>query len=212
MFSSESCQIFLQIAAYSRNHDLASVICIDTINKWTGEHHSFATPIEPATNVAWSSAWSPPAPSPVRAVARPDLGHGRRRPARTGQSTSNGSRARGRTRHGPRHRRTRYRELEADGTVITRGRAGTFVADEPPHSEPLRERRERLPPPPTGSCSRSPSSGSVPTRCATPSATPSTAPPSNPRPERRSRRNAMQCPPAKGGHCSIPWREVVVLL
>ena len=30
-----------------------------------------------------------------------------------------------------------YRELEADGTVITRGRAGTFVADEPPHSEPL---------------------------------------------------------------------------
>ena len=27
-----------------------------------------------------------------------------------------------------------YRELEADGTVITRGRAGTFVADEPPHS------------------------------------------------------------------------------
>ena len=37
-----------------------------------------------------------------------------------------------------------YRELEADGTVITRGRAGTFVADEPPHSEPLRERRERV--------------------------------------------------------------------
>ena len=37
-----------------------------------------------------------------------------------------------------------YRELEADGTVMTRGRAGTFVADEPPHSEPLRERRERV--------------------------------------------------------------------
>ena len=37
-----------------------------------------------------------------------------------------------------------YRELEAEGTVITRGRAGTFVADEPPHSEPLREHRERV--------------------------------------------------------------------
>ncbi|MEO0604673.1 MAG: GntR family transcriptional regulator, partial [Myxococcota bacterium] len=37
-----------------------------------------------------------------------------------------------------------YRELEADGTITTRGRAGTFVADEPPHSEPLRERRERV--------------------------------------------------------------------
>lgn len=37
-----------------------------------------------------------------------------------------------------------YRELEAEGTITTRGRAGTFVADEPPHSEPLRERRERV--------------------------------------------------------------------
>ncbi len=37
-----------------------------------------------------------------------------------------------------------YRELERDDVVVTRGRAGTFVADEPPHSEPLRERRERL--------------------------------------------------------------------
>ncbi len=37
-----------------------------------------------------------------------------------------------------------YRELETDGLVEGRGRAGTFVVDEPPHSEPLRERRERI--------------------------------------------------------------------
>ena len=37
-----------------------------------------------------------------------------------------------------------YRELEHDGTIITRGRAGTFVADEPPHSEPLNEQRQRI--------------------------------------------------------------------
>lgn len=37
-----------------------------------------------------------------------------------------------------------YRELETDGMVVGRGRAGTFVVDEPPHSEPLRERRERI--------------------------------------------------------------------
>ena len=37
-----------------------------------------------------------------------------------------------------------YRELEADGAVEGRGRRGTFVVDEPPHSEPLRQRRERL--------------------------------------------------------------------
>jgi GntR family transcriptional regulator len=37
-----------------------------------------------------------------------------------------------------------YRELEREGIVEGRGRQGTFVVDEPPHSEPLRERRERI--------------------------------------------------------------------
>jgi DNA-binding transcriptional regulator YhcF (GntR family) len=37
-----------------------------------------------------------------------------------------------------------YRELEQEGIVEGRGRLGTFVVDEPPHSEPLRERRERI--------------------------------------------------------------------
>lgn len=37
-----------------------------------------------------------------------------------------------------------YRELETDGIVVGRGRQGTFVVDEPPHSEPLRQRRERI--------------------------------------------------------------------
>ena len=37
-----------------------------------------------------------------------------------------------------------YRELENDGVVEGRGRRGTFVVDEPPHSEPLQERRERV--------------------------------------------------------------------
>ena len=37
-----------------------------------------------------------------------------------------------------------YRELETDGALEGRGRRGTFVVDEPPHSEPLRQRRERL--------------------------------------------------------------------
>ena len=37
-----------------------------------------------------------------------------------------------------------YRELESDGMVEGHGRAGTFVVDAPPHSEPLRERRERI--------------------------------------------------------------------
>ena len=37
-----------------------------------------------------------------------------------------------------------YGELERDGTLIGQGRRGTFVSAEPPHSEPLRQRRERL--------------------------------------------------------------------
>ncbi|MCH7789162.1 MAG: GntR family transcriptional regulator, partial [Acidobacteria bacterium] len=37
-----------------------------------------------------------------------------------------------------------YRELEASGYVVTRGRRGSFIADEPPRSEPLEERRRRL--------------------------------------------------------------------
>ncbi len=37
-----------------------------------------------------------------------------------------------------------YRELESDGALEGRGRRGTFVVDEPPHSEPLQQRRERL--------------------------------------------------------------------
>jgi GntR family transcriptional regulator len=37
-----------------------------------------------------------------------------------------------------------YRELERDGVIVGRGRRGTFVADEPPDSEPLVERRRRL--------------------------------------------------------------------
>jgi len=37
-----------------------------------------------------------------------------------------------------------YRELETDGAVEGQGRRGTFVVDEPPHSEPLSQRRERL--------------------------------------------------------------------
>ena len=36
-----------------------------------------------------------------------------------------------------------FRELESDGIVEGRGRLGTFVVDEPPHSEVVRERRER---------------------------------------------------------------------
>lgn len=36
-----------------------------------------------------------------------------------------------------------YRELERDGVLEGRGRRGTFVVDEPPHSEPIQERRER---------------------------------------------------------------------
>lgn len=37
-----------------------------------------------------------------------------------------------------------YRELERDGTLEGRGRAGTFVVDDPPHSEPHLERQRRL--------------------------------------------------------------------
>ena len=37
-----------------------------------------------------------------------------------------------------------FRELEAEAIIVTRGRRGTFVANEPPHSEPLRERREKI--------------------------------------------------------------------
>ncbi len=37
-----------------------------------------------------------------------------------------------------------YRELERDGVIEGRGRHGTFVADEPPESEPLAERRRRV--------------------------------------------------------------------
>lgn len=37
-----------------------------------------------------------------------------------------------------------YRELENGGIVEGRGRHGTFVVDEPPHSEPLEERQARL--------------------------------------------------------------------
>ena len=36
------------------------------------------------------------------------------------------------------------RELGASGALGGRGRRGTCVGDEPPHSEPLRQRRERL--------------------------------------------------------------------
>ena len=37
-----------------------------------------------------------------------------------------------------------YRELERDGVLVGRGRRGTFVSDDPPESEPLQERRQRL--------------------------------------------------------------------
>jgi GntR family transcriptional regulator len=37
-----------------------------------------------------------------------------------------------------------YRELEREGVVVTGGRRGTFVSDDPPRSEPLEERRRRL--------------------------------------------------------------------
>ena len=37
-----------------------------------------------------------------------------------------------------------YTELERDGLTIGRGRKGTFVADKPPHSEPLMQRQLRL--------------------------------------------------------------------
>ncbi len=37
-----------------------------------------------------------------------------------------------------------YRELEHDGVVVGQGRRGTFVAENPPHSEALDEQRRRL--------------------------------------------------------------------
>ena len=37
-----------------------------------------------------------------------------------------------------------YTELERDGLIHGKGRRGTFVANEPPHSEALQERRLRL--------------------------------------------------------------------
>jgi DNA-binding transcriptional regulator YhcF (GntR family) len=37
-----------------------------------------------------------------------------------------------------------FRELEHDGVIEGRGRRGTFVVDEPPDSEPVLERRQRL--------------------------------------------------------------------
>ncbi len=37
-----------------------------------------------------------------------------------------------------------YRELEIDGVVTGQGRRGTFVAENPPHSEALDEQRRRL--------------------------------------------------------------------
>jgi len=37
-----------------------------------------------------------------------------------------------------------YRELERDGVTEGRGGRGTFVVDEPPHFDPLEERRQRV--------------------------------------------------------------------